>query len=64
MQSVYYGGGERNESDIVWLDVTGIQEIDATTDNAAATIYNLQGQKVNKAEKGIYIINGRKVLVK
>ena len=27
-------------------------------------IYNLQGQKVEKATKGIYIINGKKVLVK
>ena len=27
-------------------------------------IYNLQGQKVQKAQKGLYIINGKKVLVK
>ena len=26
------------------------------------TIYNLSGQRVNKAQKGIYIINGKKVL--
>jgi len=29
-----------------------------------ATIYNLAGQRVNKAQKGVYIINGKKVAVK
>lgn len=33
-----------------------------TMDNA--TIYNLAGQRVNKAQKGIFIVNGKKVLVK
>ncbi|MBQ7663155.1 MAG: chitobiase/beta-hexosaminidase C-terminal domain-containing protein [Prevotella sp.] len=28
------------------------------------TIYNLNGQKVEKAQKGLYIINGKKVVVK
>ena len=28
------------------------------------TIYNLNGQKVNKAQKGLYIINGKRVVVK
>jgi hypothetical protein len=27
-------------------------------------IYNIAGQRVNKAQKGIYIQNGKKVLVK
>ncbi len=35
------------------------------TDNMKdATIFNLAGQRVNKAQKGIYIVNGKKVLVK
>ena len=29
-----------------------------------AAIYNLSGQRVNKAQKGIYIVNGKKVVVK
>lgn len=33
-------------------------------EGANATIYNLAGQRVNKAQKGIYIVNGKKVLVK
>lgn len=41
--------------------VTGIDQIhnDSRTDNA---IYDLQGRRVRKADKGIYIINGKKVL--
>ena len=27
-------------------------------------IYDLQGREVQKAQKGLYIINGKKVLVK
>ena len=27
-------------------------------------IYNLAGQRVNKTQKGIYIVNGKKVMVK
>ncbi|MBO7068947.1 MAG: bacterial Ig-like domain-containing protein [Bacteroidaceae bacterium] len=53
---VFYFGGE---------SATGINAIDneqLTIDNAA--IYNLSGQRVSKAQKGIYIINGKKVLVK
>ena len=32
------------------------------TNNAA--IYNLNGQRVNKAQKGVYIVNGKKVVIK
>ncbi len=42
---------------------TGIDEINgAAVENGA--IYNLAGQRVNKAQKGIYIVNGKKVAVK
>ena len=27
-------------------------------------VYNLNGQKVNKAQKGLFIINGKKVVIK
>lgn len=33
-------------------------------DKDANNVYNLQGQKVKKATKGIYIVNGRKVIIK
>ena len=41
---------------------TGIQN--ATANNAASQVYDLQGRRVQSAQKGLYIINGKKVLVK
>lgn len=43
-------------------DTDAIKAIAGESENAV--IYNLAGQRVNKAQKGIYIINGKKVLVK
>lgn len=40
----------------------GIEDLSA--EKVSDGIYNLQGQKVQKAQKGIYIINGKKVFVK
>lgn len=42
---------------------TGIEQIEAGAD-AKNVIYDLSGRRVNKAAKGIYILNGKKVLVK
>lgn len=42
--------------------ITGIQN--ATVNNAAEKVYDLQGRRVQNAQKGLYIINGKKVLVK
>ena len=41
-------------------DIKSIELIKAFTEG----IYNLQGQKVNHARKGVYIVNGKKVVVK
>lgn len=41
-----------------------IQNVETTTNRTSEGIYNLQGQKLQKAVKGINIINGRKVVVK
>ena len=43
--------------------VTEINNVN-TNVNANAEIYNLAGQRVKKAQKGFYIIGGKKVLVK
>ena len=40
--------------------VTGISNVTATTSDAPA--YNMCGQRVMKAQKGLYIINGKKVV--
>lgn len=56
VQTVYYGGGERNVSDIVWLsgEVTGINA--ARTHVATRGIYDLQGRQLSKLQKGLNII--------
>ena len=42
---------------------TGIKVVEADAlENAV--IYNMQGVRVEKAEKGLYIVNGRKVVIK
>ena len=42
---------------------TAISEMnDNATENG--TVYNLAGQRVNKAQKGLYIVNGKKVIIK
>lgn len=41
---------------------TGINGVEATVANGA--IYNLNGQRVEKAQRGIYIQNGKKFIVK
>ena len=41
---------------------TGINTI--ANDAQKNTIFNLNGQKVNKAQRGLYIINGKRVMVK
>ena len=43
-------------------NATAIQGVEAEKENSA--IFNLAGQRVNKAQKGIYIMNGKKVMVK
>ncbi len=59
--SVAATGGEAKA---FYLDFGGADAIKSVeTDNMKdATIFNLAGQRVNKAQKGIYIVNGKKVL--
>lgn len=42
--------------------VTGIQEIPAAGENKAMEIYTLQGVRVLRPGKGIYIVNGKKMV--
>ena len=44
-------------------EATGIDGVNANVENAKA-IYNLNGQRVEKAQRGIYIQNGKKFIVK
>lgn len=58
-----------NTIGIVWDDdnVTGIDGVGQDNDgnpNLSGTIYNLHGQKVDHPTRGIYIINGKKIVIK
>lgn len=47
------------------LDITtGIQQIAGSESGEQNSIYTLTGVRVQKAQKGLYIINGKKVMVK
>ena len=45
------------------FDVTGIGDVKADNENAT-TVYDLNGRAVENPTKGIYIINGKKLLLK
>lgn len=55
---------------IVWLDeaqataIFGVKELKAKANAENGAIYNLQGVRVNNASKGLYIMNGKKYVVK
>lgn len=44
-------------------DTTGISEV-MVTDQEPDVYYNLQGQRVENPGKGIYIMNGKKVIIR
>lgn len=46
---------ELEEGTLTELDEVELKPIETS-------IYNLQGQRINRAEKGVYIVNGRKVI--
>ncbi|MBR6189616.1 MAG: choice-of-anchor J domain-containing protein [Prevotella sp.] len=68
IQSIYYGGGERNASNIVWAenseheDPVGIADV--KTDSKNVVVFDLQGRRVAKTAKGLYIMDGKKVVIK
>ena len=45
-------------------EATSIQSIENGQSSLNGEIYNIAGQRVNKATKGLYIINGKKVVIK
>lgn len=58
------GRGGFGEAKQVAYTATSIQAINAAIERGEQVIYNLAGQRVNKASKGMYIINGQKIVVK
>ncbi len=49
---------------IVFFDSANAINTVKTDELKNAVIYNLQGVRVDKVEKGLYIVNGKKVLIK
>ena len=46
------------------LPPTGINTVKTAADTKDATVYDLQGRRVNKPTKGLFIVNGKKVVIK
>lgn len=45
-------------------EATSIESLFGADENSTVSIYNLAGQKLNRLQKGVNIVNGRKVVVK
>ena len=45
------------------MDFTGIDKVKAEN-GKVKTVYDLQGRKVENPTNGVYIINGKKVVIK
>ena len=43
---------------------TGVEELKNSKIEELNSVYDLQGRRVNKAQKGMYIVNGKKVVIK
>jgi len=70
MQSIYRGNGVEHRSDIAWFDLAAFWQSSGIStprnDHGDRTkgIYNLSGQRVDNPTKGLYIVNGKKVVMK
>ena len=62
----YFEGISVNARISIYDEATGITKVYAPADlfGDHDRVYNLSGQKVENAKKGVYIVNGRKVVVK
>ena len=62
----YFEGISANARISIFDETTGITKVYAPADLFGDNdrVYNLGGQKVENAKKGVYIVNGRKVVVK
>lgn len=58
------GGNARLSFTFEEGEATGIATAEGASRMSDGVVYNLQGQKVEKAQKGLYIVNGKKVVIK
>ena len=45
-------------------ETTGVNEVRGQKEEVKGEVYNLAGQRVANPTKGLYIVNGRKVVIK
>lgn len=66
IQSVYYGGDDRQETDIFYtVPVSvGVEPVHSSQSTVQSEVYDLSGRRVSKPTKGLYIQNGKKYLIK
>ena len=55
--------GWSNFGEIVEMDFTGVEEVKAENGSVKA-IYDLQGRRVDTLNKGLYIVDGKKIIIK
>ena len=53
-----------HEAEYTWNKTTGINLMTTQQPSSEATTYNLQGMPVNHPQKGIYIQNGKKIVIR
>ncbi len=46
------------------METTGVNDVNRKMSDVKNEFYNLNGQRVNKPMKGLYIVNGKKVVIK
>ena len=61
-----FGGGGARAIAVSFDDdeTTGIDNLTPALSEGEGVVYNLNGQRIDKPAKGLYIVNGKKVLVK
>ena len=52
------------QAELLKFNVGDMEAVNAAIERGEQVIFNLAGQRVNKATKGMYIINGKKVVIK
>ena len=55
---------QANEFTVYFSDPTGIEEIPSTPQGQSGNIYSIAGKRLSHPQKGINIVDSKKVLVK
>jgi len=64
LPSNFDNGGVRQFYNLFSDDATGIEDAVNSEEIKVKSYYNLNGQRVNQPTRGLYIVNGKKVIIK